>query len=167
MKPRMIQYYMDLAERTAQLSRAQKLKVGAVIVTIDDCLLYGFNGTPSGFGNDCETHQYMSYYDHEAFTIDEQKLMWPFEDELGRFRLKTKPAVLHAESNALMKLAKSTLSGQGAQLFQTHAPCIDCAKLIYQAGISHVHYAQEYKSSCGVHFLKECGVAIENIPRDR
>lgn len=160
MKERMIDYYMDLAFRTAQLSRAEKLKVGAVIVTVDDAVLYGWNGTPANWDNRCEKQVYLTEADKQAFTKDEQELLWPLQDQHGRYHLKTFVEVLHAESNALMKLAKSTLSGRGAKLFQTHSPCIDCAKMIYQSGIEAVHYAIDYRSHVGVEFLEKCGVEV-------
>jgi len=138
MKSRMIDYYMSLADTTAQLSRAVKLKVGAVIVTTDDAILYGWNGQPAGWDNQCE------------FLLEDGSL-------------KTHDSVLHAESNALMKLAKSTLSGRGASLFQTHSPCIHCAKLIYQAGIVQVYYRYDYRCDDGVEFLKKCGVEVKKV----
>lgn len=165
MKQRMIEYYMDLARRTAELSRAEKLKVGAVIVTVDDAVLYGWNGTIAGFDNVCEKRVYLTSLDKAGYTLDEQQLLWPFEDEHGRYYLKTFVEVLHAESNALMKLAKSTLSGRGAHLFQTHSPCIDCAKMIYQAGIVSVHYHDDYRSDVGSDFLRRCGVDVLKVAR--
>lgn len=134
----MIEYYLDLATRTAKLSRAEKLKVGCVIVTTDDAILYGWNGTPSGWDNCCE-----------------------YELEDGS--LKTFDYVLHAESNCLAKLAKSTLSGRGASLFLTHSPCIQCAKMVYQAGIENVYYLEDYRCDSGVHFLRQCGVNVQQI----
>jgi dCMP deaminase len=77
--------------------------------------------------------------------------------------LKTYDSVLHAESNSCAKLAKSTLSGKGASLFVTHSPCIHCAKLVYQAGITHVFYLEDYRSTDGVLFLQQCGVNIQKI----
>lgn len=158
MNERMVEYYMDMAERTAQLSRAEKLKVGAVIVTVDDCVLIGFNGTPAGFDNTCE--DVLITYDSRDITDNS----WIYNNSTKQYtKLKTKSDVVHAESNALMKLAKSTLSGKGASLFQTHAPCMDCAKMIYQAGIRHVHYRTDYKSDQGVRFLKTCLVDVTKI----
>jgi dCMP deaminase len=78
-----------------------------------------------------------------------------------RYRLKTKPIVIHSESNALMKIARSTESSEGATLFCTHAPCIDCAKLIYQSGISSVYYRDTYRETTGVDFLEKSGVTVE------
>jgi deoxycytidylate deaminase len=96
---------------------------------------------------------------------------WPFEEEdidpdLGyarRYALKTKPEVLHAESNAIAKLAKSNESGLGADIFITHAPCIECAKLIYQSGINGVYYGENYRDDAGIEFLKKSGVSIEKL----
>ena len=126
-----IKYYLDIANRTSELSYAKKLKVGAIIVKDKRILSIGYNGTPAGWDNVCE-------------------------DAAG----KTKPEVIHAEANALMKLARSTESSEGATLFCTHTPCIECAKLIYQAGIETVVYQHEYEASKGngLHFLIKSGV---------
>ena len=97
---------------------------------------------------------------------EEFEAMFPYEDwheEAGRnvrYGLKTKPEVLHAESNALMKVARSTESSEGATLFCTHAPCIDCAKLIYQAGIATVYYKETYRSEDGLNFLRKSGINV-------
>ena len=80
-----------------------------------------------------------------------------------RYNLKTKPEVLHAETNAIAKLAKSTESGLGATLFVTHAPCLDCAKLVYQSGINTVYYRNSYRDETGIHFLEKAGVTVEKI----
>lgn len=134
----MVEYYLDLARRTAELSRAEKLKVGCVIVTTDDAILYGWNGTPTGWDNVCE-----------------------FTQEDGS--LKTFDYVLHAEMNCLSKLAKSTLSGKGASLFLTHSPCLNCAKAVYQSGIENIYYAEDYRSDDGVIFLRQCGINIQKV----
>ena len=142
MKQKFIDLYMDWAARTAQLSHAQRLQVGAVIVKDDSVISYGYNGTPAGWDNNCE--DIVSY-------------------NLGEPILKTKPEVLHAESNAVAKLAKSTNSGMGATMFITHAPCMECAKLIYQSGIGHVLYRSAYRDTSGVTFLETSGVKVEQI----
>jgi dCMP deaminase len=93
---------------------------------------------------------------------------WPFQEEdldpdLGyakRFALKTKPEVLHAESNAIAKVSRSTESSEGATLFCTHAPCIDCAKLIYQAGIATVYYREQYRDDSGLKFLSQGNINV-------
>jgi len=91
---------------------------------------------------------------------------WPYqEDETSfqlerRYRLKTRPEVLHAESNAIAKLAKSNDSGDGADIFVTHAPCMECSKLIFQSGIRRVYFSQDYRDDSGIKFLKQSGVEV-------
>jgi dCMP deaminase len=101
---------------------------------------------PSGWDNNCE---YEEIYDYKL------------NDEI--YQLKTKPEVLHAETNAIAKLAKSTESGNGATLFITHAPCLDCAKLVYQSGINSVFYRNSYRSDDGLHFLQKAGVQVTQV----
>jgi len=138
---------MDWATRVAQLSYARRLQVGAVIVK-DDCVIsYGYNGTPAGWDNNCEDEIPVS----------------PCEELENTYTLKTRPEVLHAEMNALMKLAKTNGSGNNASLFVTHAPCLECAKGIYQAGIAEVYYGEDYRSEDGVYFLNKCGIKIQKV----
>ena len=139
MKQKFIDLYMDWAQRTSQLSHAVRLQVGAVIVKDDSVISYGYNGMPAGWDNNCE---------------DE------LHQPVGRVDLVTKPEVLHAESNAIAKLAKSNNSGLGANLFVTHAPCMECAKLIFQSGISRVYFNQNYRDDRGVKFLEKSGVDV-------
>lgn len=130
---------MDWATRVAQLSYARRLQVGAVIVK-DDCVIsYGYNGMPAGWDNTCE------------YGIDDAK-----EYDTG----KTKPEVIHAESNAIAKLAKSSNSGNQADIFITHSPCMECAKLIYQSGIKRVWYGINYRDESGIDFLRKSGVEV-------
>lgn len=131
MKQKFIDAYMDVAERFAQLSHAKRLQVGAVVVKDDRIISIGYNGMPTGWDNKCEDEHF-----------------------------KSKPEVLHAESNAIAKLAKSSESGLGASIFVTHSPCIECAKLIYQSGISTVYYKDAYRSSAGIEFLKKSKVKV-------
>ena len=133
---------MDWAHRCAQLSHAKRLQVGAVIVKDDSVISYGYNGMPAGWDNNCE-----DTIQHSDDTV----------------LLKTKSEVLHAESNAVAKLAKSTNSGVGATMFITHAPCLDCAKLIYQSGIGSVLYRNAYRDISGVVFLEKSGVIVEHV----
>jgi dCMP deaminase len=138
MKQKFIDLYMDWAERVAQLSHARRLKIGALIVK-DNHVHYGYNGMPEGWDNNCEN---LIGYDK------------------GEPVLKTKPEVLHAESNAIAKLAKSNESAAGADLFVTHSPCLDCAKLILQSGIRRVWFKNHYRDSYGVEFLKQSGIQV-------
>jgi len=146
MKHRLVEAYMDVAKRFAQLSYAKRLQVGAIVVKDDRIISIGYNGMPSGWDNNCE-----------------DEVMFDYGNRGGdaKYRLKTKKEVLHAESNAITKLAKSNESGDGSTMFCTHSPCIDCAKLIYQSGIKHVIYSEDYRSEDGIDFLKAGGVEVE------
>lgn len=148
MKPKFIDAYMDVAERFAQLSHAKRAKVGAIIVKDDRIISIGYNGMPSGWDNECET-------------IKEQH-------DIGTTMLFTKPEVLHAETNAIAKLAQSSESGKDATLFCTHLPCMECAKLIYQSGIANVYYREEYNSAkgAGKQFLIQSGIEVKHVERD-
>ena len=136
MKEKFKQAYMRTAETFAELSSAQRLHVGAIIVKDDRIISIGYNGMPSGWSNVCED-----------------------VNEDGT--LTTKPEVLHAESNAIAKLARSNDNGDGADLFVTHSPCLECAKLIYQSGIKQVYYNHNYRDQTGIEFLKNSGVHVE------
>ena len=142
MKPKLAQAYMKTAETFAELSHARRLHVGAIVVKDDRIISIGYNGMPSGWDNNCE-----DAVQHSDDTVT----------------LKTKPEVLHAETNAIAKLAKSNESGLDASLFVTHAPCMDCAKLIYQSGISNVYYRNSYRESTGLDFLKKSGVIVTKL----
>jgi len=170
MKQKLLNAYMKTAETFAECSTAIRLHVGAIVVKEDRIISIGYNGMPSGWDNDCEYKDYMSGADI-WLSPDEIYEQWPFEEEdinpdLGyvrRYALKTKPEVLHAETNAIAKLAKSNESGMGASMFITHAPCLDCAKLVYQSGINTVYYRNSYRNEIGIQFLKKAGVTIEKI----
>lgn len=148
MKTKLKQAYMKTAEIFAELSHAKRLHVGAIIVKDDRIISIGYNGMPAGWDNNCEYEVYEEV-DDDTETV-----------------LKTKPEVLHAETNAIAKLAKSTESGAGATLFVTHSPCLDCAKLIFQSGIDHVFYRNSYRSKDGIQFLEQSGVKVEQIEGD-
>ena len=141
MKEKFKRAYMQTAQTFAKLSSARRLHVGAIVVKDDRIISIGYNGMPAGWDNNCE---------------DETL----YED--GSVILKTKPEVLHAETNAIAKLARSNESGLGADIFVTHAPCLDCAKLIYQSGIRAVYYDKDYRDITGLEFLKKSGVVVEN-----
>jgi dCMP deaminase len=174
MKQKFIDLYMDFAQRVAQMSHARRLNVGAVVVKDDTVISYGYNGMPAGWDNNCEDKEYMDRGAGGWLDPEEIQERWPYEgtyldaegNEIqGRYRLKTKPEVLHAEMNSLMKLAKSNNSGHQASMFITHSPCLECAKGIYQAGIKEVVYGEDYRSEDGIYFLKKCGIKIEKISK--
>jgi len=143
MQQKWIDAYMDTAERFAQLSSAKRLHVGAIVVKDDRIISIGYNGMPAGWDNNCE----FEYTDPQTKETS----------------LVTKKEVLHAETNAIAKLAKSTDSGVDSTLFVTHAPCLDCAKLVYQSGINSVYYRNTYRSTDGLEFLEKAGVRVEKI----
>lgn len=165
---------MDVAHRFAQLSTARRLHVGAIVVKDDRIVSIGYNGMPAGWDNNCENKVYSSGDEGGWLDPEEIYSQWPFQEEdidpdLGyarRYKLVTKPEVLHAESNAIAKLARSNESGEDASLFVTHAPCMDCAKLIYQSGIKEVYYRNSYRSTDGIEFLKRCEIKIEQLKDD-
>lgn len=156
--------YMDIAERIAQQSSAVRAKVGAVIVKNDNIISMGWNGTPAGDDNECETREYMDRGAGGWLNPDEIEMHWPFldADSGRRYCLKTKPEVLHAESNALMKLVAAGSAGsEGATLYVTMSPCADCAKLIKQAKIRRVVYRVEYRDRSGIEFLRTRRVQVD------
>jgi dCMP deaminase len=132
---------MDTAERFAALSTAKRLQVGAIIVKDNRIISIGYNGMPSGWDNECE------------YVIE--------TDDLGNpAQTKTKPEVIHAEANAIAKLAASAESGKDADMYVTHAPCLDCAKQIYTMGINRLYYKNNYKTDAGINFLRKCNIEV-------
>jgi|TARA_X000001036_G_C20678952_1_gene805227 dCMP deaminase len=126
--------YLKMALEWAKLSYCKRRQVGALIVKNRMIISDGYNGTPTGFENICED--------------DENYTKW---------------YVLHAEANAIMKVAASTQSSQGATLYVTLSPCRECSKLIFQSGIKRVVYHNEYKDSSGIKFLKKAGIEVTHI----
>lgn len=129
--------YIKMAQEWAKLSHCERRKVGALIVKDRMIISDGFNGTPTGFENFCE--------DEENYT---------------------KWYVLHAEANAILKVASSTQSCKNATLYITMSPCKECSKLIHQAGIKRVVYANAYKDDAGLRFLKKAGVELTHLTND-
>ena len=146
MKPKFQKLYNNIAHEVAKMSHARRLQVGAVIVKDDRVISMGYNGMPAGWENNCES--------------EETEFNLVTKTRTGTGKLTTRPEVLHAESNAIAKLAKSNDSGLGADLFVTHAPCMECSKLIFQSGISRVYYNQDYRDDSGIKFLKQSGVEV-------
>ena len=163
MKQKFINYYMDIAELTSKLSSAIRLNVGAVIVKGNKILGTGYNGMPTGWTNECEYKEYMpgDVLDGELYPFEEYDIT---VESNRRYRLVTKDEVLHAEMNVISKVSASTESSDGATLFVTHAPCIHCAKAIYQSGIKQVYYRDAYRDSRGLEFLEQGGVNVTKYP---
>ena len=144
MKEKFKKLYMTIAETVAEMSYARRLQVGAIVVKDDRVISMGYNGMPSGWDNNCE---------NEINIFPQMK------------ELKTKPEVIHAEANAIAKLAKGSESGNNSTMFLTHAPCLDCAKQIFTAGISKVYYRDSYRDDKGVVFLQQCGVEVDKYSK--
>jgi len=142
-KEKFVKAHMRVAHIYAELSHAKRLKVGAIVVKDNRVISIGYNGTPAGWGNICEDH----VYEPDGFNIN----------------IKTKPEVIHAEANAIAKLARNHESGLNADMFITHAPCMECAKLIYGAGIKQVYFKQPYRDYSGIHFLNKCNIGVEQV----
>jgi dCMP deaminase len=145
MKQKWVDAFMDTAERFAQLSSAERLKVGAVVVQDNRIISIGYNGTPAGWDNVCEVE------------------VAPGFGEVLPPVTKTKDEVIHAEANAILKLARDGERGNGSDLFCTHAPCIQCAKLIYGAGVKKVYYRHTYRDTLGIEFLEKCNIEVTKI----
>lgn len=149
MKQKWVDAFMDTAERFAELSSAVRLKVGAVVVQENRIISIGYNGMPAGWTNECEHVVDIAKtdprYDYNNFTKE----------------LKTKDEVIHAEANAISKLARDGERAAGATMFCTHAPCIQCAKIIYGAGINTFYYRSQYRDNDGLEFLKKCNIQVE------
>ena len=152
MKQKLKQAYMKTAEIFAELIHARRLHVGAIVVKDDRIISIGYNGMPAGWDNNCE------------YEVTEFQTEYGVGSKLvNTGELKTRPEVLHAETNSIAKLAKSNESGLGATMFVTHAPCLDCAKLIYQSGISNVLYRDTYRDTSGITFLEKSGIIVEKL----
>jgi len=162
MKQKFIDAYMEVAKTFANLSTATRLQVGAIVVKDDRIISIGYNGMPSGWDNCCEdvveTMEDNPWHDYKML----KENGWDYKNN-QYVKLKSKPEVLHAESNAIAKLAKSPESGDGASIFITHSPCIDCAKLIYQSGITTVYYDESYRSTQGIDFLNKSGINVVKV----
>ena len=143
MKEKLKRAYMKTAETFAELSHARRLHVGAIIVKDDRIISIGYNGMPADWDNNCEFE----------YTNPQTKIT----------ELVTRKEVLHAETNAIAKLARSSESGLNADIFVTHSPCLDCAKLIYQAGIKRVYFGIGYRDNSGVNFLTASGIQVEQV----
>jgi dCMP deaminase len=156
MKQKFVDAHMAAAEVYSKLSSAKRLQVGCVVVKDNTIIVFVYNGMPSGWTNDCEYKVYAN-----EWSIDNNEWEYQEEDSGNPYNLKTKSEVLHAETNALAKIAKSTNSSEGSSLFVTHAPCLDCAKLIYQSGIKSVFYRNSYRDENGINFLLKCNLEVK------
>ena len=166
MKEKFKYAFMDCAERFAQLSSAKRAQVGAIIVKDNRIISIGYNGMPTGWTNECETEERWNDVPHMRSEYEKMGATFHESPHGSTWsRLKTKPEVLHAETNAIAKMAQSSESTKDAVLFCTHEPCLDCAKLIHQSGITHVIYKHSYHADrgSGYDFLDKSGCNIEQL----
>jgi len=166
LKPKFINAFMDCADRFAQLSSAKRAKVGSIIVKSNRIISIGYNGMPSGWDNTCETEETINDVPHMREEYAKRGyVMQTRSDSIVWIKQHTRPEVLHAEANAITKLAKSGESSRDAVIFCTHLPCIECAKLIHQAGISKVYYREAYNAAkgSGQTFLEQSGIQTKQI----
>lgn len=131
--------YLDITKRISEMSYAVRKKVACLLVKDNNIISFGWNGTPNGDDNCCEIKS-------------------------ANGELITKPEVLHSEFNAISKLSKSTNSSDGAEIYLTLSPCLECAKLIFQSGIKRVIYSEEYRNVDGIVFLKDRGIKVVYFP---
>ena len=143
-------YYINVAELCSQNSKAIRLKVGAVLVKDQQIISDGFNGTPSGFENECETCKHIETCKNDCSCCNNKELI-------------TKPYVIHAESNCLMKSLKNGNSTDGATIYVTHAPCVECSKQIIQSGVKRVVYKNLYKTLDSVNLIIRANINVERI----
>lgn len=156
MTPKELRYhqlYMDIAERVSGMSVARRLQVGAVIVKDGNITSFGWNGMPAGWDNNCE-------YEDIGFS----DAVFGESQTLVNRGLKTRPEVIHAERNAIDKLAKTVGGGHGSTLYSTHGPCIECAKSILSSGIRSVYHRHQYRAEDGINFLRNSGVEVIHLP---
>lgn len=159
MKTKFIDYYISIAERTAELSYGKRLKVGAIIVKDNRIISIGYNGSISGDSNELEHHVTLTV--EEYLNLPEsEKSRYVLNDRYVYEGLKTKDGIIHAEKNAILKLAQSTESAKDSILFLTHSPCLECSTLILLAGIKEVYYKEDYRLDDGINFLKQHGVQV-------
>ena len=143
MKPEQQQVYMQTAQLFAALSKAVRAKVGAVLVTTSGVMIPGVNGTPAGTANVCEDSH--------------------FNNRTNENDLVTKPEVIHAELNCILKAAKEGVSVIGSDVFITLSPCLSCAAMLKQSGVKKVYFREQYRDNSGVKYLEDNGVEIERI----
>lgn len=149
MKEKLKTFYMKVAGHAAELSYCERGKVGAVIVKNGNIISFGYNGTPSGFDNCCEEKKKISW--SPSNTVNEE------------YELVTKNEVLHAEENAILKLAREGGSAEGSAMFCTRSVCQNCAKMVIAAGVKDFYYVEKYRTTEGLDMLERAGVNVSQV----
>lgn len=148
--PKRDQYWMDVAQLTAKQSHGIRAKVGSVLVTENGASVVGCNGLPKQLGNDLEYR----VCDPAGEYVDRD----------GKYKLVSKPYVLHAELNTVLKCAKEGISTVDSTVYVTLSPCTSCATMLVAAGVKRVVYLNEYRDTQGLYLLRQCGVIVDNLP---
>lgn len=157
------EYYMSLALRVAELSHGVRAKVGCCLVTESDVTVLGTNGLPQHLGNELE------YEGFGTVDVDKMDLGCKFYSlnriviEVPSVRLISKPTVIHAELNAVLKCAKEGISVKGATIYTTLSCCSQCASMLASCGIERVVYLEQYRDTKGIEILEKCGIIVENL----
>lgn len=164
MKEKYISYFMDIAERTAELSYAKRLKVGTVIVKDLKIISCGYNGSIPGGDNELENEVKIDEQTYNSLSESERERFIYFDYITKHWiGLKTKDdIVIHSEMNAISRLTTDSISSEGSVLFCTHSCCLNCAKLIYISGIKEYYYKHLYRDFSGLNFLNSVGVKINH-----
>ena len=163
MTSRELNFFMNIAVLSADMSYSNKLKVGAIIVKKNHIISYSWNGTPQGWDNTTEDKSYIGIDSGSIFSTFELERYWPFEDENGRYKYVTKPEVLHAEEHAILKLAKNGKAGKNSTIFTTHYPCIKCAKMVHNCGIKKIYYIHNYYDEESAKYLAKTKIKVKKL----
>lgn len=160
MTRRELNFFMNIAKLSAEMSYSNKLKVGAIIVKNNHIISYSWNGTPQNWENTTENKVYMDIDAGGILSPQEIVEYWPLQDAIGRYKYITKPEVLHAEEHAILKLAKNGKAGKNSTIFTTHFPCIKCAKMVHNCGIKKIYYIHDYIDQESIKYLAKTDIRI-------
>jgi|JI10StandDraft_1071094.scaffolds.fasta_scaffold64998_13 dCMP deaminase len=168
MKKKFVDLYMGIANEVSKMSASRRTQVGAVAVKDHRILSIGYNGTLPGADNNCETAEFLLADKWTSKWISEEEALdyWDNPYVEAHFRLTTKPEVVHAEANCLLKMARDGQPSLGADIFLTLTPCVECAKMMKVAGIRKVWFRDEYRDLSGVEFLKSQGIEVEQVKKE-
>lgn len=164
MKQKFVDLYLGIANEVSKMSASRRTQVGAVAVKDHRILSIGYNGTLPGADNNCETAEFL--LGSKWISEEEAMKIWGDPYVEAHFRLTTKPEVVHAEANCLLKMARDGQPSLGADIFLTLTPCVECAKMMKVAGIRKVWFRDEYRDLSGVEFLKSQGIEVEQVKKE-
>ena len=164
MKEKFVNLYMGIANEVSKMSYSRRAKVGAVAVKDHRILSIGYNGTLPGADNNCENAEFL--LGRSWISEDQAKEIWKDPWVEAHYRLTTKPEVMHAEANCLLKMARDGEAAAGSDLFLTLSPCVECAKMMKVAGVKKVWYRDAYRDTSGIEFLKTQGIEVNQVKEE-